>query len=351
MDRLTRVRRKMKEASLDAALFYKPENLFYLSGFTGSSGFLLITPSQSYILTDFRYFSQVKEQSPDFELAALDDSHTLYDLISRLTKGSLGIEEEHMSVEFYEKLKAVFPGEMLPMKQFIEDLRMIKDEKELLLMQRAQDIADETYLEILDIVSAGMTEEDLSQEIYLRLRKKGASGTSFETIVASGVRGALPHGIASDKIMQRGELVTIDFGCIYKGYCSDMTRTFALGRADDQQREIYEIVLEAQLAAMDVIKPGVSTQVVDKTARDIIAGYGYAQNFGHGLGHSLGIAIHENPRFSPMCDIALEPGMVMTNEPGIYIEDFGGVRIEDSLVVTEDGHRIMARSPKELIEV
>ncbi len=351
MDRITRVRKKMQQASLDAVLFYKPENLFYLSGFTGTTGYVLITPSDKYFLTDFRYFSQVKEQAPEFELVPLDYAHPVRSRIEELTRGILGFEEEHMIVEMYDELKETYEGELQPMRRFIEELRMMKDEQELITMQKAQDIADETYMEILEIVSAGMTEEDLAQEIYLRMRRKGASRNSFETIVASGVRGALPHGVASGKVMQRGELVTIDFGCVYEGYCSDMTRTFALGRADDHQREIYNIVLEAQLAAMEVIKPGVSTQVVDKTARDIIAGYGYAENFGHGLGHAVGLEIHENPRFSPLCDVPLKVGMVMTNEPGIYIDDFGGVRIEDTVVVTEDGYRNLTHSPKELIEV
>ncbi|HHX03062.1 MAG TPA: aminopeptidase P family protein [Tissierellia bacterium] len=351
MDRVARVRKKMQQASLDAALFYKPENLYYLSGFTGSSGYVLITPTDKYFLTDFRYYSQVREQAPDFELVPLDYHNPIRLRLGELSSGVLGFEEEHMIVETYHEFKAEYKGELRPMGRFIEDLRMIKDEQEVATMQRAQDIADETYKEILEIVSAGMSELDLAQEMYLRMQRKGAQGTSFDTIVASGIRGSLPHGVASDKIMQRGELVTLDFGCIYNGYCSDMTRTFALGRADERQKEIYDIVLEAQLAALKVIAPGVSTKLVDKAARDVIAGYGYAEYFGHGLGHSLGLEVHENPRFSPLSDVPLEVGMVMTVEPGIYLEDFGGVRIEDAVVITEDGYHNMTRSPKELIEI
>lgn len=351
MDRIKNVREKMQGAGLDAALFYKPENVFYLSGFTGSSGYLLVTPDSRYLLTDFRYFAQAREQAADFELVPLEHQKPLRKRLGELTRGSLGFEEEHMIVETYNDIQEAYSGELVPMKRFIEDLRMIKDASEIKLMQRAQDIADETYMEILDVVCAGMSEEDLAQEILLRLRRKGASGTSFDTIVASGVRGALPHGVASEKVLQKGELITIDFGCKYQGYCSDMTRTFALGKADEKQKEIYSIVLEAQLAAGKVIRPGVSTKAVDKVARDIITRHGYAEHFGHGLGHSLGLEIHENPRFSPLCDVPLQTGMVMTNEPGIYIDGFGGVRIEDSVVVTDNGCRVLARSPKELIEV
>lgn len=231
----------------------------------------------------------------------------------------------------------------------IEKIRLFKDDEEIEEIQKAQDIADKVFSELLDFIKPGKTEREVHHYMLERMRAHGASGESFDAIIASGVRGALPHGVASDKVIEKGELLTLDFGCIYNMYCSDMTRTIAVGEISDKQREIYEVVLEAQKRALAAIKPGVRTADIDAIARDYITEKGYGENFGHGLGHGVGLEVHEAPRLSPKSDEVLEEGMVITDEPGIYIEGFGGVRIEDIILVTEDSHRVLSKSTKELI--
>lgn len=348
---LNQIRKSCKELSLDACLFYKPENRYYVSGFTGSTGYALILEDKTYFITDFRYISQVEEECPDFEIIEISASKSLGDVLNELKLNSLGFEDDFMSVESLESLKGNFHGELVPMRRFIEKIRQIKSNDEIALIKKAQSIADDTFTYLLDFIKAGMTERDVYLELVNQLKKRGAEGESFKAIVASGVRGALPHGSATDKVIKEGELLTLDFGCIYKGYCSDMTRTIAIGKANKKQKEIYEIVLHAQKEALKAIKPGAICKEIDKIARDIITEAGYGENFGHGLGHAVGLEVHENPRLNPTDDSLLEAGMVVTDEPGIYIPGFGGVRIEDLVLVTDTGAQTLSTSNKELIEL
>ena len=227
----------------------------------------------------------------------------------------------------------------------------IKTEEELTYLARAEEIGDKAFEKLLKVVKPGMTELEVAAELEYLMKKEGAEDLSFNTIIASGLNSSMPHAIPGYKKLEVGDFVTCDFGCKYKGYCSDMTRTFVLGKASEKQKEIYNVVLKAQLAGLAAVKAGVSGSSVDKVSRDIIAEAGYGEYFGHGLGHSVGLFIHESPRLSPSDDTILQAGMIETVEPGIYVPGFGGVRIEDMVVVTEDGCRNLAHSPKELIEV
>ena len=350
MSRLTKLREKMQEENLDGFIIASPENRRYMSGFTGTSAMLVILLKKAYLLTDFRYITQATSQAPDFEV--VDTGADFYQSAKELTQGAkrIGFEEDYTTYAMYLKLKdAVAHAELLEKANLLTGLRSVKEPEELDTIRQAVKIADDAYAHILKFVDFGQTEQEISLELEFNMRRAGASGGSFDFIVASGWRGSMPHGVASSKTLQRGELLTLDFGAIYQGYCSDITRTFALGEPDEKQREIYEIVLQANKAAIAAIKPGLKGKEVDAVARQIIEEAGYGNYFGHGLGHSVGLAIHESPRFSLREEQMIEPGMVITVEPGIYLPDWGGVRIEDMIVVTENGCEVLTQAPKEFI--
>lgn len=349
--RLKQIREEMKKRSLDGVIFYKPENRFYVSGFTGSTGYAVILPERALFVTDFRYISQSTNECKGFSIEEISAQRGIGDVLNDYGVKRLGFEDDFMTVEAYESLKKKFQGELVPMKRLIEPLRQIKSEEEAEMMRKAQSIADETFAHLLGYIQPGMTERQVYLELVSDLRRRGAEGESFSAIVASGERGSLPHAAPTDKVIEEGDLLTLDFGCIYKGYCSDMTRTICVGKANERQKEIYNIVLKAQKAALEAIKPGAVCKDIDKIARDIITEAGYGDNFGHGLGHAVGLEVHENPRLNSIDDSVLEAGMVVTDEPGIYIPGFGGVRIEDIVLVTEDGKEVLSSSPKELIEL
>ncbi len=349
--RLKQIREEMKKRSLDGVIFYKPENRFYVSGFTGSTGYAVILPERALFVTDFRYISQSTNECKGFSIEEISAQRGIGDVLNDYGVKRLGFEDDFMTVEAYESLKKKFQGELVPMKRLIEPLRQIKSEEEAEMMRKAQSIADETFAHLLEFIKPGMTERQVYLELVSDLRRRGAEGESFSAIVASGERGSLPHAAPTDKVIEEGDLLTLDFGCIYKGYCSDMTRTICVGKANERQKEIYNIVLKAQKAALEAIKPGAVCKDIDKIARDIITEAGYGDNFGHGLGHAVGLEVHENPRLNSIDDSVLEAGMVVTDEPGIYIPGFGGVRIEDIVLVTEDGKEVLSSSPKELIEL
>jgi Xaa-Pro aminopeptidase len=245
--------------------------------------------------------------------------------------------------------KALSPVKLVPSEGIVEKQRMIKDGGEIAIMQEAANLADRAFEHILSYIKPGVSEKDIALELEVFMRSQGATSSSFETIVASGERSALPHGVASDRIIGRDEFVKLDYGAYYNGYCSDITRTVVVGKPSDKHREIYEIVKEAQQYALDNLVPGMTGKEGDALTRDIITRYGYGEYFGHGTGHGLGMEIHEAPRLSLTGDIVLVPGMTVTVEPGIYLPGFGGVRIEDDVVVTDKGIRILTSSPKQLI--
>ncbi|MGL5514812.1 MAG: M24 family metallopeptidase, partial [Sporomusa sp.] len=262
----------------------------------------------------------------------------------------IGFESDFVTWQVYQQLASCLPAiELVPVQ--LDCLRMIKDRQELALLTTAVEIADRAFDQALHMIKPGVTELEIAFELEYRMRKLGAEKPAFDTIVASGVRGSLPHGRASNKVIEAGELVTIDFGAVYQGYHSDMTRTVAVGKATDKQRDIYAVVLAAQLAGIGAVKAGKTGKEIDHIARQIITAAGYGEYFGHGLGHGVGLFIHEDPRLSPAGDIKLAKGMVTSVEPGIYLPDWGGVRIEDLVVVTTAGCTVLTASSKDLIEL
>ncbi|MDQ0058308.1 M24 family metallopeptidase [Paenibacillus harenae] len=350
--RVDRLRKLLEESGYEAILIGSDVNRRYISGFTGSSGMVLITQDERYLLTDFRYRTQAPEQAVDFKIVEhganpIDD---VRELLAQHGIKQLAFEQDHVVYSQYSAWTEALPGITLqPSGALVEKLRMIKDDAELKVMQEAADLADKTFSYILNIIKPGMRESDIALEMEVFMRSHGATSSSFDTIVASGERSALPHGVASDRLVGQDEFVKLDFGAYYQGYCSDLTRTVVVGTPTEKHREIYSIVLEAQLHALECIKPGISGREADALARDVIAKYGYGDLFGHGTGHGLGMEIHESPRLSKLSETILTPGMTVTVEPGIYIPGFGGVRIEDDIVITETGIKILTSSPKELI--
>ncbi|MHB1653774.1 MAG: M24 family metallopeptidase [Desulfitobacteriaceae bacterium] len=350
MSRLKNMRKRMIQEQLDAFVVARPENGRYISGFTGGEALLFVLPEQAYLLTDFRYIEQATAEAPDFQVVKV--ANDLYAPIGTLSQGVRRVGFEGDFVTYANHLKLT---EALPEAQFVSlpglasNLRSVKDAGEITLIRQAVQAADKAFTEIIQQIRIGQTEEEIALTLEFAMRKAGASGRSFNFIVASGWRGALPHGAASAKQTQRGEFLTMDFGAVVRGYCSDITRTVALGEPDDKQREIYELVLAAQKAGINAVKPGLTGKEVDAVARKVIEEAGYGAYFGHGLGHSVGLAIHEGPNLNIREERVLEPGMVLTVEPGIYIPNWGGVRIEDMVVVTEDGCEILTQAPKDLI--
>lgn len=350
--RVVRLREAMKLQNIEAVLITGEVNRRYVTGFTGSSGYVLVTPDKAWLLTDFRYLTQAAEQAPGFEIVdhGASVTGTIKSLLAQENLEHLGFEEEHVVFSVYRTYeRELKPIALVPVSGLIEELRLFKDSEELALMKEAAELADHTFLHMLDVLKPGVSEWDAALELETFMRKHGAEGTSFDTIIASGERSALPHGRASERIMQTGELVTLDFGAFMNGYCSDITRTVALGKPADKLREIYDIVLEAQLHTLEHLRAGMTGREADALARDIIASYGYGEYFGHSTGHGLGMEVHENPRLSKTSDTVLKPGMVVTVEPGIYLPGLGGVRIEDDVVITETGVRRLTESTKDFI--
>lgn len=353
MKRVQKLRELLEAQHIEALLITDVTNRRYITGFTGTSGFALVTPHKAYLITDFRYVTQAGEQAPHFELIQHKDTiwQAVVDVCRDTEVKELAFDKQHLSFAEYEELQKNAKNVVLkPTAALVEQLRLIKDEAELAILQAAADIADRTYDHILTFIESGMTEREVELELEFTMRKLGATSPSFDIIVASGKRAALPHGVASNKRIEAGDLVTMDFGALYKGYCSDMTRTVMVGEPTDKQREIYDIVLTAQKRTIAGIKPGMTGREADALARDYIADKGYGDNFGHGTGHGLGLDIHEEPRLSRKnSETVLKPGMVVTVEPGIYIPDLGGVRIEDDVVITNTGCQRLTKSTKELI--
>jgi Xaa-Pro aminopeptidase len=350
IQRVERLRQLLQQHELEALFVTGAVNRRYMSGFTGSSGYLLITLQDAILFTDFRYREQAPQQAKDYRVIEhqADAALTIAETLKELGVTRLGFEQHHVSFAEYQSYQSKLGVELVPADKLIEQLRMVKDEQEVQLIEAACELVDRTYEHMLGFIKPGMTERDVALELEFFMRASGADSPSFTTIVASGYRSSLPHGAASDKVLEKGDFVTMDFGAYMNGYCSDITRTIILGEPTDRHREIYDIVLEAQLLALDKIKPGMTGQEADAIARDFITSRGYGDLFGHGLGHGLGMEVHEEPRLSKTGKFVLEPGMIVTVEPGIYIPGFGGVRIEDDVVVTETGVRRLTKSSKQL---
>ena len=351
MLRVEKLRKKMQEENLDSFLITSPYNLRYLTNFTGTTGLAVITLEKAFFITDFRYTEQAAAQAQGFEIIKNVGPifEEVADLVQKEGLRELGFEETTVSFLEYSVLEEIIDAQLIPISGMIEELREIKDEEEIAIIEKACSIADLAYDHILKMIQPGMTEIEVANQLDFYMRSLGASGVSFETIVASGLRSAMPHGVASKKIIEQGDLITIDFGCYYEGYVSYMTRTFAIGDPGEQLKEIYQIVLEAQLAVLEVAKPGVTCKQLDAVARDYITKHGYGEAFGHSTGHGIGLEIHEGPNVSVRAEKQFVPGNIITDEPGIYLPGIGGVRIEDDLLITSDGNRVLTHSPKELI--
>ncbi len=347
--------KKLMEKEMDAMIIYGEMNRRYLSGFTGSSGILYISKSKQIIITDFRYIEQASKQCVGYEVVNQGNVgaiKTLHQIILEDGVKRIGFESSGVTYcQFNELKEELVEVQLIATIDLVEDIRMIKDENELALIKKAAQIADSAFEHILPFLKIGISEIDVALELEFFMKKNGAEKLSFDTIVASGKNSSLPHAHPTNKKLQKGDFLTMDFGCVYEGYCSDMTRTVVLGTVREEQKLIYNTVLNAQLEALAVLKAGPTGQEVDGVARDIIDGAGYAENFGHGLGHSLGLEVHENPRLSLKGTVRLLPNMMMTVEPGIYIPNFGGVRIEDLVCITENGYVNFTHSKKDLIEL
>ena len=359
-ERLDLLRCRFRPLGVANFLVTRMSNVRYLCGFTGSNGILFVTRRDAYFITDGRYTNQAQEQVKGAQVFTYHGGGTMSEAFIREVKsnkeirfrGRIGIEAQFMSVDFFQTLRRVFPGShTIETELVVEDISAVKDDVEIDAIRRAVKITDEVFNTLLTDIKPGVSEMDLSAEISYRQRKLGAEKDAFETIVASGPRSALPHGIASNRKIEKDDFVTFDFGCIVDGYPSDMTRTVVVGKASRKQREIYDLVKEAQAAAVDAIQAGTKCSDVDNVARQIIAKGGYGDRFTHGLGHGLGLEVHGRPVLSRISNTKLKPGMVVTVEPGIYIDGFGGVRIEDDVLVTSNGHDNLTQSPRELIEL
>jgi Xaa-Pro aminopeptidase len=350
--RLQDLRISLTKKKLDAFLTSHLPNVRYLSGFSGSNALLIVTHTGSYFLTDFRYKEQIQtEVVAGVKITGLG---SLVELASKKkifsTVHSIGFESDHLSVEQFQQTgKFTRHKKLIPVRGIVEHLRSVKENEEIALLKKAVTITDAVFQKVLGIIKPGITESDIAAEISYVQRKLGAENDAFDTIVASGERSALPHGRASQKKIAYGEFVTLDFGCIVDGYHSDMTRTVCVGKPNSEMKSIYRIVLDAQQKALDAVAAGKKAKVIDAASRSHIASKGYGKYFGHSLGHGVGLEIHEPFRLSTTSKDVLRPGNVVTIEPGIYLPKKFGVRIEDMVVVRNEGHKILTSSPKEMI--
>lgn len=350
---LKKIRQALKSHQIDGLLITSPHNRRYVTGFTGSAGIVVITANEAFFITDFRYIEQAEEEAKQFKVINHEGKllETLQDELGRLAIQRIGYEAEYMTMAEYTQYDDVLSSELIATAGIVEQLRKTKSREELAVLKKAASIADQAFEYILNHIKPGVREVDIANELEYFMRKKGASESSFETIVASGIRSSLPHGVASEKKIASGELVTLDFGALYKGYCSDITRTVAVGSISDELYKIYHIVLAAQEKAVAYIKPNMTGKEADALTRNYIREAGYGDYFGHSTGHGIGLEVHEGPTLSPRSDTVLQKNMVVTVEPGIYIPNVGGCRIEDDIVLTEDGNERLTLSSKELIQL
>ena len=354
MNHLNAITAQLDAYQLDALCITSQPGEYYAVGLKGE-GVVLVTRQGCHYFTDSRYIELAQNTVTNADVTMVTPHQDHLALASLVLEHyglkRVGIEEAYLTVERWQKMKTAFPAdtELVPAGKLLTELRSAKTEEELAVMQKAQDITDQVFAEICDFLHAGVTESEVAVQLTYLQMKHGAEGNSFPPIVASGANGSMPHAIPTAKPIQKGEFVTMDFGCIYQGYCSDMTRTVAIGQPSDEMRRVYDAVLEAQLAGIAAAKAGVPGCDVHNAAWDVLKKYGYGDYFGHGFGHSLGIEIHESPNANRANTKPLPAGAVLSAEPGVYLPGKFGVRTEDVIFLTETGNRILTHAPKHLI--
>lgn len=353
MRKIEKIRKYLKEYNIDGILINSSTNKFYIGNLFSSSGYVFITKDKQYIIVDFRYFEEVKRKSELFDVVLMDKNRTYYEIINDICRNQnikeIGFEGSEVSFDSYKSMSNKLNATLKSVD--LSTLRKEKDEDEIKHIKKACEIVDATFYHIVDFIKVGMTERQVENEIVRFIKESGGQKESFDTIVASGLRGALPHGKASEKIIEYGDFVTFDFGAKYNNYCSDITRTICMGTTNKELEKIYNIVKKANEECIKVLKSGMTTGEIDKVARDIIGSYGYGDNFGHNLGHGVGIMVHEYPALAPESNEVLKEGMIVTIEPGIYVPELGGVRIEDDVLITKGGCMRLTTSTKDLIVV
>ncbi len=357
MSRIDSVR-KLLSNNDEALLISSNSNVYYLSGFNNSEGVMLITKDEAYLLVDFRYIEAAKNTVKNCKVALFSNLITsIKDILIKHNIKSLYIESNHTTVSSYTKYLHTFNEIGVSvvsngaLDKVVSNLRMIKDEGEISFIKEAQKITEKAYLEVLNFVKPGITEKTVANELGYLLKRYGAEDVSFDLITITGKKTSLPHGVPTESEICSGDFFTMDIGATYNGYHSDMTRTVAVKSYTDEMKQVYDIVYKAQVTALESVKSGIKSFEVDKIARDIITNAGYGECFGHSTGHGVGLDIHELPNVSPNGEAILSQGMVITVEPGIYIKDKFGVRIEDMVLVQTDGYKNFATLPKELIVV
>ena len=352
MNHLKQIAAKLPEYGIDAMLVNSEPGEFYAVGFHGE-GNVVVTAEKCFYFTDSRYIEAANNLITGAEIAMTGHSRNyramVQEVIDQCHIETLGFEESYLSVADYELWDKGLTARLVPAQKLVNSLRAAKDAEEIALMRKAQEITDRAFDEICKFIQPGMTEQEIAAKLQYDMLRFGAMRMSFDPIVASGPNGSKPHAIPSSKQVQKGEFITMDFGCKYGGYCSDMTRTVALGEPTGEMKKVYQTVLEAQLAGIAVTRAGVPGKSIDAAARKVIADAGYGEYFGHGYGHSLGIEIHESPNANTREETLLPVGAVVSAEPGIYLPGKFGVRIEDVTILREDGCEILTKSPKELI--
>ena len=352
MNHFGKIAQQLSAHGLDAMLVTSAPGEFYAAGFHGE-GMAVVTPAQTWYYTDSRYIEAAGQLVKDAQVGMIRTGQTYRQLAQDIVAAQgirrLGFEDNYMSVAEYSQWKEEVCAELVPASEILDLLRMVKDEEELAAMKEAQRVTDEAFSEILNDIKPGVAECEIAAKLTYLMARKGAERNSFDPIVACGANGSKPHASPSQALIQKGQFVTMDFGCVVGGYCSDMTRTVAVGQPTDEMKFVYDTVLKAQLAGIAAAHGGVTGAEIHNIGAKIIADAGYGDYFGHGFGHSLGIEIHENPRFSPLWAKVIPAGACLSAEPGIYLPGKFGVRIEDVIMLTDDGCIDITRSPKELI--
>lgn len=354
-NRIEAFRKRLKTKKIDGFLVLNQSNRRFLSGYTGhdtgideSAGALIITRNDLILLTDSRFDVQAANEAPLYQVRCYKTGlqEHIPDILNSLGCNKLGFEGSRMSYAMYCKIKETINSnnvktEFIPADEVVDDLRVIKSDDEVDIMRKALSIAESAYTKTLAMVKPGLTETALAWELEKNMREGGAEGLSFPSIVAAGPNSALPHAIPGKRTVRENEPLLFDWGAVYEGYCSDTSRTLSVGKPDETFLKLYDILFDAQRMAIEAIRPGVSTKTVDGIARGHIGKFGYEKNFGHGLGHGVGLEIHEAPRLSPLKESILEKGMIVTVEPGIYLPEWGGIRLENMVLVTEDGAEVL----------